>query len=75
MPILFGWGKTTVKDHGECIAATCPRCHNSVLLHHLLITVWFTLFFIPLLWVRYAHERNKGRLDELAVALAEAAED
>lgn len=50
MPIfLFGWGKTTVKDHGECIAATCPRCHNSVLLHHLFITVWFTLFFIPVI--------------------------
>lgn len=49
MPILFGWGKTTVKDHGECIAATCPRCHNSVLLHHLFITVWFTLFFLPVI--------------------------
>jgi len=49
MPILFGWGKTTVKDHGECIAATCPRCHNSVVLHHIYLTVWFTLFFLPVI--------------------------
>lgn len=49
MPILFGWGKTTVNDHGECIAATCPRCHNSVVLHHIYLTVWFTLFFIPVI--------------------------
>jgi hypothetical protein len=49
VPILFGWGKTTVKDHGECIAASCPRCHNQVILRHLLVTTWFTLFFIPLI--------------------------
>ncbi len=49
MPILFGWGKTTVKDHGECIAASCPRCHNQVILRHLLVTTWFTLFFVPLI--------------------------
>jgi len=49
MPILFGWGKTTVRDHGDCIAASCPRCHNSIVLRHVLLTVWFTLFFIPLI--------------------------
>lgn len=38
-----------MRDHGECIAATCPRCHNSVILHHVQLTVWFTLFFIPVI--------------------------
>jgi hypothetical protein len=49
MFILFGFGKQTVKDHGDCLAGTCPRCHNQVTLRHLQLTTWFTLFFLPVI--------------------------
>ncbi len=48
MFIIF-WGfRNKVRDHGATIAATCPRCHNSVVLNHVEARRWFTLFFIPL---------------------------
>ena len=47
MPIIFGM-RTKLHDHGPTIAATCPRCHNSVVLSHVQIRKWFTLFFLPI---------------------------
>ncbi len=46
--IIWGW-RTKLHDHGATIAATCPRCHNSVVLHHVQIRKWFTLFFITVI--------------------------
>ncbi len=45
---LFGF-RTKISDQGATIAATCPRCHNSVVLHDVHSRRWFTLFFIPVL--------------------------
>jgi hypothetical protein len=48
MPIFFLFGfRNRVHDHGATIAATCPRCHNSVVLHDMHWRRWFTLFFVP----------------------------
>ncbi len=48
MFFIFGF-RNRVGDHGAAVAATCPRCHNSVVLHHLHTRRWFTLFFIPVI--------------------------
>ncbi len=48
MLLLFGF-RNKMHDHGATIAATCPRCHNSVVLHDVRFRRWFTLFFIPVL--------------------------
>lgn len=48
MLLLFGF-RNKMHDHGATIAATCPRCHNSVVLHDVRNRRWFTLFFIPVL--------------------------
>jgi hypothetical protein len=45
---IFGF-RNRVADRGAAVAATCPRCHNSVVLHHLHVRKWFTFFFVPLL--------------------------
>jgi hypothetical protein len=46
--LLFGF-RNRINDRGATIAATCPRCHNSVVLHDVHSRRWFTLFFIPVL--------------------------
>lgn len=48
MLLIFGM-RNRVHQHGPCVAATCPRCHNEVMLTYLVVTRWFTLFFIPLI--------------------------
>jgi hypothetical protein len=48
MLIIFGM-RNRVHQHGPCVAASCPRCHNEVVLVYLIVTRWFTLFFIPVL--------------------------
>src|SRR6476469_5087544 len=48
MPVFFLFGfRNKSHEHGPTIAATCPRCHNSVVLHDVRFRRWFTLFFIP----------------------------
>lgn len=54
MILLFGF-RNRVTDKGAAVAATCPRCHNSVVLHHLHTRRWFTLFFIPVLPLGVSH--------------------
>jgi hypothetical protein len=48
MLLIFGM-RNRVHQHGPCVAATCPRCHNEVVLTYLIVTRWFTLFFIPII--------------------------
>ena len=49
MPIIIFGMRRRAKQHGPCIAASCPRCHNEVVLIYLVVTRWFTLFFIPVI--------------------------
>ncbi|MDQ1465864.1 MAG: hypothetical protein QOH10_279 [Actinomycetota bacterium] len=48
MLLIFGM-RNRVQQHGPCVAASCPRCHNEVVLTYLVVTRWFTLFFVPLI--------------------------
>jgi hypothetical protein len=48
MLLIFGM-RSRSHQHGPCVAATCPRCHNEVVLIYLVVTRWFTLFFIPVI--------------------------
>jgi hypothetical protein len=48
MLLIFGM-RNRAHQHGQCVAASCPRCHNEVVLTYLVVTRWFTLFFVPLI--------------------------
>ena len=48
MFIIWGF-RNKIQDHGATIAATCPRCHNSVVLNHIQIRRWMSIFFVPLI--------------------------
>jgi zinc-ribbon family len=48
MLLIFGM-RSRSHQHGACVAASCPRCHNEVVLIYLVVTRWFTLFFIPVI--------------------------
>jgi zinc-ribbon family len=48
MLLIFGM-RNRSHQHGPCVAASCPRCHNEVVLVYLVVTRWFTLFFIPVI--------------------------
>lgn len=50
--IIWGWRRSS-KDLGECVGATCQTCENRVVLHLLLLKTFFTLFFIPLIPLRF----------------------
>lgn len=47
MFFLFGWGHTIRKDIGPAFSHVCAHCHNEALWEVQRISVWFTLFFIP----------------------------
>jgi uncharacterized protein YbaR (Trm112 family) len=47
MVVVFGWGGET-KDLGEVAPAICPRCRNTVFLHHIRTDKRVSLYFIPL---------------------------
>jgi zinc-ribbon family len=44
--LIFGL-RSRSHQHGPCVAASCPRCHNEIVLIYLIATRWFTVFFIP----------------------------
>jgi uncharacterized protein YbaR (Trm112 family) len=46
--IIWGFGGSKPTDKGAVWPATCPNCHNNVLLHHVTTHATFSLFFIPL---------------------------
>jgi hypothetical protein len=48
MLLIFGM-RNRAHEHGPCVAATCPRCHNEVVLAYVVVTRWFTLFFLPVI--------------------------
>lgn len=47
--IIFGWGKKTVKDHGDTFPMECGNCNNKVFFKLVSVKTWFTLFFIPII--------------------------
>jgi hypothetical protein len=49
MPIIIFGMRRRAKQHGGCVAASCPRCHNEVVLVYLVVTRYFSLFFIPVI--------------------------
>jgi len=49
MPIIFGWGRQTVKQIGVVFKNLCNNCHNEEYWILTKITTWFSLFFIPLI--------------------------
>jgi hypothetical protein len=51
MLIIFGM-RNRMHQHGPCVAASCPRCHNEVVLIYAVVTRWFTLFFIPVIPIK-----------------------
>ena len=55
MPIIFGWGKRTVKNFGKAFRQVCDHCHNEADWQLYQIRTWFTLFFIPV--IPYQTER------------------
>ena len=48
MVVIFGWGGGNTKDLGEIAPATCPRCRNQVVLHHVRSDKQFSLYFVPI---------------------------
>lgn len=49
MPIIIFGVRRRGKQHGPCVAASCPRCHNEVVLVYVVVTTFFALFFIPII--------------------------
>ena len=48
MFIIWGFGHKTSKRFGRVNQSACMRCHNAGVFELVRVTVWFTLFFIPL---------------------------
>ena len=46
--IIWGFGGSKLTDKGAVWPATCPRCNNDVLLHHVTTHASFRLFFVPI---------------------------
>lgn len=49
MPIIFGWGRQSIKSIGVVFKNLCTHCHNEEYWIMTRIVTWFTLFFIPLI--------------------------
>jgi hypothetical protein len=52
---IIGFGKKTSENLGRALRVQCPRCHNIVDYHLILIKSWFTLFFIRIFPYRSQH--------------------
>jgi hypothetical protein len=48
MPIIFGWGRRT-RHLVLSMARQCMRCTRGQVFDLILVRVWFTLFFIPVI--------------------------
>ena len=53
--IIFGWGKTRVKDFGPAYRTTCPNCIRLVSMHYIKRRKWFSLFFVPVIPYTASH--------------------
>jgi hypothetical protein len=49
MFIIFGWGKTIIKNLGPVFENLCSHCNNKEYWRLVKTTVWFTLFYIPVI--------------------------
>lgn len=49
MFIIYGWGRTTTKRFGPVFENFCSNCNSKEYWELCKITVWFTIFFIPLI--------------------------
>jgi hypothetical protein len=49
MPVIFGWGRKTVKQIGVVFKKLCNHCHNEEYWVLTKITTWFSLFFVPII--------------------------
>lgn len=47
MFIIWGWGRKTIKNFGEIFSEKCTNCAQERPWHLLSVSLWFTLFFIP----------------------------
>lgn len=47
--IIFGWGHRTLKKYGTIQSKTCVHCYQNRDIDLIKITIWFTLFFIPVI--------------------------
>jgi hypothetical protein len=45
--IIFGWGYTKRRNFGPVLKQLCTNCHNETHWHLHRVSIWFTLFFIP----------------------------
>ena len=46
--IIVGWGKTKVKEYGPVVPLKCEHCNNHKGWILKKVSVWTTLFFIPI---------------------------
>lgn len=46
--IIFGWGKRTVKEHGEAYPVNCSNCNNQSFFKLVSTKTWFTVFLFQL---------------------------
>lgn len=44
---IYGWGHQMRKDFGPLFKRLCGHCHNEQYWNLLSVSVWFTIFFIP----------------------------
>src|ERR1035437_965395 len=46
---IFGWGRQIRRDFGPTFKRFCDHCHNERYWNLQSISIWFTLFFIPVI--------------------------
>ncbi len=83
--IIFGWGKTKVKEYGPVVPLKCEHCNNLQGWILKEISIWTTLFFIPTLPYKvdyilccpiclYGYKLNRHKFNEL-IPIAKANSD
>ena len=55
MFIIWGFGKRTIRRYGKVDGSICGNCNNKVQRELIKMTMWVTLFFIPI--IPYRTER------------------
>ena len=48
MFFIFGWNNVKTKDYGPSLLLHCGHCDNVEIFHHVKISKWFSLFFVPI---------------------------
>lgn len=55
MIFFFGWGHQKVKEHGPIFRKGCNNCGNTSFWHLFTTSVWFELFFFPVIPYQIDH--------------------